>query len=72
MNSSTVFLVLFLGLVAVNAKPSADLKNSTVKISAQHFHKKFNSSMKYQDPDNFPWDTFCVDYNVPDGTVSYT
>lgn len=68
-SAKVVSFSAILCLVALNAHLTSAIRNPKMKVDPQKF-LKLNSTVKYQGPNDFPWDTFCVDYNVPDGEVS--
>ena len=71
MESEKVFKVIFMivfNLMLINALPSKVLPSMDIKPGEIH---RVNETVKqkYRYVENFPWDTFCVDFQVPELTV---
>lgn len=59
-----ILFVLFLNLVSINATAA----NRKIEIVPEKLHPFNKTALKYRG--DFPWDTYCEDFNVEDGTVS--
>jgi len=71
MESEKVFKAIFViifNLMLINALPSKELPRTDIKPGEIY---RVNETVKQISSynENFPWDTFCTDFNVPDLTV---
>lgn len=73
MESENFFKVIFVivfNLMLINALPSKELRRMDIKpgeINRVNVTAKRTYVKSYVE--NFPWDTFCTDFQVPDLTV---